>query len=349
MILPIAILSLWVSWLLFIRLGNIRLKRRWKKRLEFQPPPPTPTVSWLLPFRNEENNIRRYLAELSPQRLSLFLWIDDNSSDSGPLELKQHRAALIQNENQGKKAALVTGWKQHPSEWSLHTDADVEWTEESMAAWERALSQVSEQTVLVAGLPSLEGHAWDAEDFQANMFVAAGMAGWGLPFLCSGAALALRSKRLSDPLRPWLGPGMSGDDVFLLHQVLAHFGPGAVETLPCPKLKVRGAESLKKAVKQRIRWAGKSIWFRNPVAISVSVFIYGLHAVGLIFLLWPGPLWQKLGLIGTKAMADLLLSTGKGSRIGARLVLSLVYWIYIPLLPTLAWLSMPWREAKKVW
>jgi len=347
---PFAILlALWISWLLFLLAGNNRLKRRWKQMPIRKPNSPHPTISWLLPFRNEAENIRRFFAHSNPEKTSNFLWINDNSSDSGPLELEKNRANLIQNTGQGKKDALITAWQYHQSEWSLHTDADVDWTETSMADWQMAISQVSEQTVLVAGLPSLVGNALDAEDFRANMFTAAGMAGWGLPFLCSGAALALRSKTLSEPLRPWLGPGISGDDVFLLHRVISHFGPNSVETLPCPNLKVRGAISLKKALKQRLRWAGKSILYRNPTAIMVSAFIYGFHFAGLVFLILPGPLWQKLGFIGTKTMADLFLSGGGFKRTPHRLLLSLLYWIYIPLLPTLAWLSLPQREAGKVW
>jgi hypothetical protein len=341
------LLALWICWLLFLSIGNIRLQQRWTQPSKINSA--STSISWLLPFRNEADNIQRMLANTSKHRLPNFLWINDNSADSGPLELLKTQANLIQNEGQGKKDALITAWKKNGAEWSLHTDADVEWTEECMAEWEQALNQVSEQTILVAGLPTVFGNPIDAEDFRANMFTAAGMAGWGFPFLCSGAALAVRSKRLSEPWRPWLGPGNSGDDVFLLHHVLATFGPQSVRTLPCPNLKVRGAQNLGTALKQRLRWAGKSILFRNPAAISVSLFIYGLHLTGLLFLLMPFPLWQKILLIGAKAIADLTLSGGKSSGIGPRLFLSILYWIYIPLLPILAWLSLPWREAKKVW
>jgi len=349
MMLPSLLISLWIGWLLFLLTGNFRLQRRWLQSSTPNPNSPLPSLSWLLPFRNEANNIQRFFAHTPPHRKSLFLWINDHSSDSGPFLLEQQQATLFQNDGQGKKDALITGWKNNPAEWSLHTDADVEWTEACMVDWEKALNQVSDQTILVVGLPRLMGNALDAEDFRANMFTAAGMAGWGFPFLCSGAALAVRSKRLSDPLRSCLGPGSSGDDVFLLHHVISHFGTHSVETLPCPNLKVRGAKTLTLALKQRLRWAGKSILFRNPAAISVSLFIYGLHAAGLLFLLLPGSLWQKILLIALKTMADLLLSGGGTRGIFQRLTLSLLYWLYIPLLPTLAWICMPWREAKKVW
>jgi hypothetical protein len=344
-----ALLSLWICWLTLLNWGHFRLKKRWKKQMQFHLAQPSPTISWLIPFRNEVSNVRRFIAYLNPNRHPFFVWINDSSADSGPIEIAQTKAVLIQNTGIGKKEALIAGWQHSISEWNIHTDADVEWTEKSMAHWEDALSRVSDQTILVAGLPTLEGNTFDAEDFRANLFAASGMAGWGLPFLCSGAALAVRSNRLSKPLRPWLGPSSSGDDVFLLHNVVAHFGSSAVVTLPCPELKVKGAVNLAKAIQQRMRWAGKSILFRNPAAISVSLFIYSFHAAGLVFLCLPGNPSQKLILVGAKALADALLSGGKPNRILHRLVLSMAYWLYIPLLPALAWITMPLREAKKVW
>lgn len=349
MTLAILLLVLWTAWLLFLNAGNLRLQRRIEHRWQEKPAGFLPVATWLLPFRNEAANIQRFKSNLSKTAQSSFLWINDNSTDSGTEALEESAANLIQNKGRGKKAALITGWQHQDREWSLHTDADVDWTDENMAEWNKLLSQVPTHTVLVAGLPKLIGFSLDTEDFRAQMFTAGGMAGWGMPFLCSGAALAIRSNRLSKPLRPWLGPGISGDDVFLLHRVLSTFGPAAVETLPCPWLTVRGTETLGQALRQRVRWAGKSILYQNPVAISVSLFIFGIHLTGLVFLCMPGNPLVKLLLIATKALADALLSGAGTKKMGPRLLLSLLYWLYIPILPLLAWLVLPWRQAKKVW
>ena len=70
-----ALLSLWICWLMLLNWGHFRLKKRWKKQMQFHLAQPSPTISWLIPFRNEVSNVRRFIANLNPNRHPFFVWI----------------------------------------------------------------------------------------------------------------------------------------------------------------------------------------------------------------------------------------------------------------------------------
>ena len=349
MTIVLLLLVLWTGWLWILHLGNKRLRQHWGNLLSNSKPTSSIEATWIIPFRNESHNIQHLFLPLEPKRQANFLWINDGSTDSSLELLQQTSARLSHSDGKGKKAALMVGWEKSDPEWCFHSDADVKWSAEDMSYWLRILSAVDSSTVAVFGLPSIQGHAMDMEDYRAAMYTAAGMAGWGLPFLGSGAALAVRKNKLEPPHRRWLGPGSSGDDVFLLHAIEAEYGRESIKTLPYPNLSVIGAANLKSALAQRLRWAGKSIQYRQPSAIAVSVWIFGWHTTGLLLLAWPGSLWPKFLLILGKVALDALGSGGSKKAIKSRILLSLFYWIYIPLLPLISWLALPWREAKKVW
>lgn len=349
MTIAILLLTCWAVWLWILHLGNKRLREHWEVQMSKSKTTPSIEATWIIPFRNESHNIEALFLPLEPKWQANFLWINDGSTDSSLELLKQTSARLSPSHGKGKKDALIVGWEKADTEWCIHSDADVKWSAEDMNYWLRILSTVDISTIAVFGLPSIQGHAMDMEDYRAAMYTAAGMAGWGHPFLGSGAVLAVRKNKLKPPHRRWLGPGRSGDDVFLLHAIEAEYGRQSIKTLPYPNLRVIGAANLKSALAQRLRWAGKSIQYRQPSAVAVSVWIFGWHSVGLLLLAWPGAIWPKLSLILGKVILDAFGSGGTKKASEFRILLSLFYWIYIPVLPFISWLVLPWREAKKVW
>lgn len=349
MTVAILLLVLWAGWLWFLHLGNNRLTQHWDVLTSDSTTKPKTQATWVVPFKDESKNIRAHFLPLKSEWQSNFLWIDDGSTDSSVEFLKQTSARVSSNLGKGKKDALVTGWELADTEWCIHSDADAKWSAEDIKYWLFILSKVPSSTVAVFGLPSIQGNVLDAEDYRAAMYSASGMAGWGFPFIGSGAALAVRKNKLQPPHRRWLGPGSSGDDVFLLHAIESKYGRQSLETLPYPNLSVVGAGNLRLAIAQRLRWAGKSIYYKQPTAVAVSLWIFGWHSIGLIFLAWPVEIWVKLSFILCKTTLDALGSGGSRQAIKFRILLSLLYWIYIPLFPLIAWLVLPWREARKVW
>src|SRR5690606_12917832 len=97
-----------------------------------QPTPPLPSLSIVIPARNEAVNLRRLLPSLQqvdyPGRLEIIV-VDDGSTDETAAVARQHQATLLQVETLpagwlGKPYACHQGAAQATGEWLLFTDAD---------------------------------------------------------------------------------------------------------------------------------------------------------------------------------------------------------------------------------
>lgn len=336
------LLLAWLLWLLLLGYGLYRSKKSTGKGSSFVL---ENQCTVLVPIRNEREVLPDFVSFWKNQPQAELLFIDDHSEDDSAAWLNMKGFTCIKNEGKGKKAALRTGWKHSQRPFLVHTDADVLWTSK---AWQQLHNAFAANPELryCSLWPQIQGKWADALDFSAMGLHAQAATGLRLPFLASGAALCVARTAIND-LSTALGPSQSGDDVFLLHAVVANYGPESVAVFDCPELKTHGKERWRAIWEQRLRWVSKSKHYQNHAAQYISLWIWLFHALAPITV-WSTDGWRTLlGFVAAKACLDFLFfGWAKQVSLGT-VALSLAYWLYLPWVPLLGWLSKAsWHKAK---
>lgn len=256
-------------------------------------PSELPTVTLLIPFRNELENLENLTVELrkiSYPNLKIIL-IDDHSEDWSfgfLLEKLQfdHRISILKSPEIGKKRAIEFGVKSAESELILCSDADCifpdNWIREIIGPFHDPKIQ------LVAGPVISNKRATFFQKFQqiewsSILLVTQYFFSRKQPIMCSAANLAYRKSAFEsvngyDQNHQFV----SGDDEFLLKKISAQFGQKSCVYLPFREYLVltQPHTSVSSLLNQRIRWAGKWKAHSNPS--------HGLSAVFsvLVQLIW---------------------------------------------------------------
>lgn len=284
-----------------------------------------PFVSIIIPTRNEANNIEKLLdaickQDYSKERFEIII-ANDHSEDETEIIvsdfIKNHSdfdINLLKVNGVGKKSALSESVHLTKYNLIITSDADSipvsnQWIKSIVSAFDDHIQMVSAPVVffkkrgLFQMMQSLE--------FLTLIASAAGAIGINKPFMCNGANIAFRKNAFENSNGFENDHFTSGDDVFLLERVIKLFGRKSIRFV---KLKTAIIESesmpnLSSFLKQRIRWAGKSVGYKNPTAINTS-FVVFLNAFSIIlsFVLGffnPFFFWLTLFFIGFKILIDL--------------------------------------------
>ncbi|MDN3688806.1 glycosyltransferase [Cyclobacterium jeungdonense] len=255
-------------------LGMLFLGRCWNELAKFRIKPANglPDCTVLVPFRNEEGNLRNLLPNLLmhlPDQLPV-VFIDDHSEDKGQELIRKFIASqglphwqCVKSNGSGKKAALQSGIGRSSTGLILTTDADVQiisgWVEEMAAAF--AVPEVQ----MVAG-PVLSSSAKGIfARFQRIEWASIGLltgVSYYLkhPLMCSGANLAFR-KAAFHAVSGYQGNEhlLTGDDEFLMKKFVRNFGSEAVRYNPSSDSLVltHPLPHTRAWIAQRSRWASK--------------------------------------------------------------------------------------------
>lgn len=252
----------------------------------------TKKIAVIVAFRNEENHLGALLDSILdqtyPKELVKYIFINDHSKDDGVKILEQfafengniHMEIHHLEENKtGKKAALQRAYQMVDTEIILSTDADCilpeRWIELSIKAFEEEGVQM-----LCGGVKSTAGDNW-LEQFQSvelMSLIGSGAAAieMGTPIMSNGANLAFRSQLLKElNFSSLKSESPSGDDVFLMMEVLRKFGARAIRFQLDAHHWVNtvNLETFEQLVQQRIRWTSKSKSYSNPFLIFVSLLV----------------------------------------------------------------------------
>lgn len=314
-----------------------------------------PSVSILIPARNEAKNIERLLQKLLDQSYPedlLEIVVADDHSEDGTSDIVNHfiqthpdfNLKLHSVSGNGKKSALSEAVQLAKNEIIITTDADC--IPVSNLWIQVIVSYFSEKTQLVSAPVAYFRKKGLFQKMQSLEFLtlissAAGAIGIHAPFMCNGANIAFRKSAFLETKGFENDQFASGDDVFLLERVLQHYGDDAVrfaksenaivETDPMP--------NLSKFLQQRIRWAGKSVGYKNPISILTSYVVF-LNAFSILFsciLGFYNPIffWLSAAFLIIKMVVDfpictlILKFTGRLSLLGIFLPLQIVYPFYI--------------------
>jgi len=260
-----------------------------------------PSVSILIPFRNEIENLPVIFAQLSSfnyPRLEI-IFIDDQSEDTSVewLEFKSvnfDHISIVKSEGLGKKRAIQKGVQCAVGEVILCTDSDCSlsatWLEEMIFPFSNPSIQ------LVAGPVMAAGEAGFCCRFQqidwASILLLTNFCFIRKkPLMCSAANLAYR-KAAFLTVKGYQGnlEYSSGDDEFLLKKIVNEFGAESCTYIHHATALVytKAEESWKSLYGQRVRWSSK--WRAHgsgvhllTALLSLGVQVIFLSSYGLLF------------------------------------------------------------------
>jgi cellulose synthase/poly-beta-1,6-N-acetylglucosamine synthase-like glycosyltransferase len=272
----------------------------WNKKDNVQKKIEQIPVSVIIPFRNEEKNLREcidgILNQNYNQQLIEIICVNDHSIDNSLTILSSYnniRIISLSNNKSGKKAALSTGIKASKNELLIFRDADTS----SDPNW--LVSLMSKQAendcdFLIAPVKFKTKHTFlgaiQILEHLAVSFTGAAMAKFGKPILCNGANLLVKKSAFyhvngfeSHQLIS------SGDDVFLMNSFIqSNKKLEYIHSLDAV-VSCEAEQSFFSFLSQRIRWVTKNKHNKNTynfiIAFLIVVINYGLVFSGISVLL----------------------------------------------------------------
>lgn len=303
-----------------------------------------PSVTVVVPFRNEKNALPELIRSLSEQNYPgpqpQIILVDDHSTDvEGTLALPEHfRLIQLAGDKQGKKQALTSGIEQANSKWIVTTDADVVLSKN----WLASLLHQAEETnaVMICGAVDVYSGGGFLQDFQqmeTAILQGSGMAMLeaGIPFLNTGASLAFRKDA-------WEKVGgyssheqyASGDDVFLMFEMNKQY-PGRVISalLSGASVKTQPVKTIGALLRQRVRWTSKMRGYSSMPVLLIAVIVL-CSAFGVIYALLLQDITLLLTLLFLRGFSELRLLKSVNNRIEMpmffhRLLMVVIYPIYL--------------------
>ncbi len=305
-----------------------------------------PLISVIIPVRNEEESIGRLLASLKKQSYANYevIIVNDHSSDQTAEIVSQNRfsnVTVIQNKDQGKKAAIETGVAHAKGEIIATTDADCICGSHWLECVQKTFSD--QRVAMAFGAVGMtdDAHFFSAlqrVEFASLIGTGAATAALGFPTMCNGANLAYRKECFAE-VAGYDGNRQvaSGDDEFLMRKFRKRY-PNGISFIPYRAASVLTAPQQRVAsfFSQRIRWAGK--WKHNDSAGTVALAIFIVLAqisvlgawISLFFVFNYGIillLFIKLVVEGS-LLSRVCRFSGSRFSPGAFLVLQLLYPLY---------------------
>jgi cellulose synthase/poly-beta-1,6-N-acetylglucosamine synthase-like glycosyltransferase len=257
-------------------------------------------VSVVIAIRNEQDNIKRLIKNLKSQDYNKDLYdviiIDDHSEDNSwnllcneKLDWPKLKLLSMDDDEHGKKGAILKGVKFSDSEIIITTDADCFFSPNWITLMSSSFSD--KKINFVSGPVSFKESSTIFSKIQDLEFISlvasgAGAIGINRPIFCNGANMAYRREvfmQVNDYSKNNIS---SGDDVFLLHMV-KKFYPGSIVFLRQYKAIVftKPLLKFKQFLNQRIRWASKSTNYKDFDTIAVSLLVFFVNISLLVLLI----------------------------------------------------------------
>ncbi len=304
---------------------------------------PVTTFSIIIPFRNEEQNLKRLLDSIAaldyPTEKFELLFVDDFSEDFSVNVINKWRiqngkiqTTLLENlrlSASPKKDAISRAVPVIENQWIITTDADCIVPQNWLTTFNNYI--LGNDVDMIAAPVAYDGkmsflHHFQRLDMLSLQGVTIGSFGIGNPFMCNGANFAYTKKCYSE-LGGFAGNTTvaSGDDVFLLQKAVlkdksrVHYlkSNGAV-------VKSKPVDSWSQLLQQRIRWGSKTSDYNTNFGIELALVTFlGNFAIVLLALLAVFEIidWRiAAGLFVIKSVPDfILLVQTNGFLIGGRL------------------------------
>jgi cellulose synthase/poly-beta-1,6-N-acetylglucosamine synthase-like glycosyltransferase len=257
-----------------------------------------PSVSLVIPFRNEEKNIPALLNDIHqfdyPVELVECIFVNDHSDDNSVSVIENAKLKfpfkIIQSSSNGKKAAITNGVKLATNNWIVTTDADTRWDAKALRM---LLSHPKLYEVdMICGVVELKGASNNLLDvLQVQEYAILQAAGVSSlfrhePLLNSGANLAFRKYAFTE-VEGYKNHQhiASGDDVFLMLTFANKWNDSVVSN---PKSKVTSAtvNSWSAYFQQRSRWGMKARHYKEKYLLQIG-FLFLLSNLAMVAMMIP--------------------------------------------------------------
>lgn len=232
-------------------------------------------ISIITACRNEENNLPVLLGDISaqdyPPGMYEVIVIDDNSSDSTFRTASDFKGIsnlkVIKNNGTGKKAAIRTGTGIAEGNLVITVDADCRIKKK----WLMTIASfhfIEKADMIICPVLPDEGRGFfnrfQELEFMSLQGITAGSAAAGDPLMCNGANLSFTMESFDRYGRDLHDELISGDDVFLLHNMKREKG-NKILWLESEDAAVTtaGMPSLMLFLSQRARWISKAGAYRD--------------------------------------------------------------------------------------
>ncbi len=252
-----------------------------------------PSVSLVIPFRNEEKNLPALLNDIYqfdyPVELLECIFVNDHSDDNSASVINDSKLKfpfkIIPSSSNGKKAALANGIEAAKHTWIVTTDADTRWDSQALKI---LMSHPKLNDVeMICGVVELNGTSNNLLDIlqvqEYAILQAAGITSLFChePLLNSGANLAFR-KFSFDEVQGYQSHEhlASGDDVFLMLS-FAHKWNDSVVSNPKSKITTATVSSWSAYFQQRSRWGMKARHYKDKHLLQIG-FLFLLSNLGMI-------------------------------------------------------------------
>lgn len=255
-------------------------------------------LSVVVAFRNEEKNLPILLDSLLMQTISSDLYelilVNDHSTD-GSLVVAQTYKDRFRNltvitsfrKAKGKKTALLCGIDVAQYPIIVFTDADCIPANTWLESLSSKFSDNVDFTLGTVLLSPINGFVRKIQslEYSSLMATAAGSCGIGRAVIASSANLAFKRNLLNVNSNSLQGNISSGDDMFLLHSAKKRTGC-KIDFLNDNNAIVHTSteSTLGLALRQRKRWASKSIYYKDfdTIFTSIVVFAFNFMLFGLV-------------------------------------------------------------------
>ena len=262
-----------------------------------------PSVSVIVPARNEENTIGDCLASLEkveyPEEKLEVIVVDDHSDDNTVSIVEKFIAkngnfsivSLSDDKgDSGKIAALACGYKKSAGEIILQTDADCT----VKPKWVRTMTAYMEDNIgIIGGVTLLKNRnktntcftQIQSLDWLYLLGIGAGANSIGVPLSCFGNNLSVRKKAYEDAGGYERIPFTFTED-FALFQAITRSGWDSGFSLDQTSVvNTKPPDSFRDFMNQRLRWAHGGIKLAGPgIVLLISAFL--LHVCVLAALIF---------------------------------------------------------------
>lgn len=249
------------------------------------------SIDLIVPFRNEEHVLPSLLTAISMlkydhSQLKIYL-MDDHSSDRSSEVFDQYKKSIpfhlevigLPAHLVGKKMAMKYGVSQGRGELIVFTDADCAFNDLWLSTYREAYLQ--NRFDFAFGAVHVNGEGPLGEYQKTEQFaltgISMGMALLNKPILTSAANMCVCRAFLEGDLadEDWFGAKLSpsGDDLFLLQNILKFKGKVSCITNTDAVVVTLAAANFIALFQQKLRWASKWNKIYNPYFILVGLLI----------------------------------------------------------------------------
>ncbi|MDB5239698.1 MAG: glycosyl transferase family 2 [Spirosoma sp.] len=321
----------------------------------------SPTITVIIPVRNEATNIRHLLEDLSRQTYAHFdvIVADDASTDNTLAIVQQYASQALfslrslplgdERTASPKKRAITQSIALATGELIVTTDGDCrvgpDWLASIASFYEQTGAKlISGPVTFTTGYQKPHPTLFDTlqiVEFASLIGSGACTMALGLPTMCNGANLCYE-KRVFAEVGGFAGVDhlASGDDEFLMHKIAGRY-PNGVRFLKVEEaiVSTHPHRSLSAFYRQRKRWASKWRAYESwlPTLLALFVLLSNVAPVVAVLGWWFGFLTAKTTLMVVVLkmipeflfLRQILVFLQKKASVGAIPLTQLIYPFYV--------------------